>query len=102
MSLPYLSEDEKLQALKKAQEMRSRRAEMRVKLKKGSLTLQDVLNSADDEVIARMRVTYLLQSLPQVGKVTSEKIMREIGINENRRVQGLGKRQREQLLERLG
>ena len=49
-----------------------------------------------------MRVTYLLQSLPQVGKVTSEKLMREIGINENRRVQGLGKRQKEQLLKRLG
>ncbi len=102
MSLPYLSADEKILALRKAQEMRTKRAEVRVKLKKGSLTLHEVLNSADDEVIARMRVTYLLQSLPQVGKVTSEKIMREIGINENRRVQGLGKRQREQLLERLG
>ena len=102
MSLPYLTQDEKLSALKKAQEMRSKRAELRLKLKKGSLSLQEVLNSADDEVISRMRVTYLLQSLPQVGKVTSDKIMREIGINENRRVQGLGKRQREQLLERLG
>ncbi|HBN94700.1 MAG TPA: integration host factor [Firmicutes bacterium] len=102
MSLPYLTQDEKLNALKKAQEMRSKRAELRLKLKKGSLSLQEVLDSADDEVIARMRVTYLLQSLPQVGKVTSDKIMREIGINENRRVQGLGKRQREQLLERLG
>ena len=102
MSLPYLTQGEKLNALKKAQEMRSKRAELRLKLKKGSLSLQEVLDSADDEVIARMRVTYLLQSLPQVGKVTSDKIMREIGINENRRVQGLGKRQREQLLERLG
>jgi hypothetical protein len=97
-----LTQDEKLDALRKAQEMRSRRAEVRAKLKKGSMTLQEVLDSVDDEVIARMRVTYLLQSLPQVGKVTSEKIMREIGINENRRVQGLGKRQREKLLERLG
>ncbi|HBG00890.1 MAG TPA: integration host factor [Firmicutes bacterium] len=102
MSLPFLSQDEKLDALRKAQEMRSKRAELRTKLKKGNLTLQEVLDSADDEVIARMRVTYLLQSLPQVGKVTSEKIMREIGINENRRVQGLGNRQREQLLQRLG
>ncbi|HHT91069.1 MAG: integration host factor, actinobacterial type [Bacillota bacterium] len=102
MSLPFLSQDEKLDALKKAQEMRSKRAELRMKLKRGNMTLQEVLDSADDEVIARMRVTYLLQSLPQVGKVTSEKIMREIGINENRRVQGLGNRQREQLLERLG
>lgn len=102
MSLPYLSQEEKMKALKKAQKMRSKRAELRAKLKKGAITLQDVLDSADDEVIARMRVTYLIQSLPQVGKVTSQKIMSEIGINENRRVQGLGKRQRSELLKRLG
>lgn len=102
MSLPVLTPEEKLNALKKAQEMRSKRAEVRVKLKRGTLTLREVFESIDDEVIARMRVTYLLQSLPQVGKVTTEKVMREIGINENRRVQGLGKRQKEQLLRRLG
>src|SRR5690554_2703585 len=102
MSLPVLTQEEKLGALKKAQEMRSKRAQVRVKLKQGSLTLAEVLESTDDEVIARMRVRYLLQSLPQVGKVTSERLMQEIGINENRRVQGLGKRQKEQLLQRLG
>lgn len=102
MALPFLSPDQKMEALKKAQEMRSKRAELRIKLKEGSLTLVDVLESNDNEVISRMRVTYLLQSLPQVGKVTSEKVMREIGINENRRVQGLGRRQRELLLQRLG
>lgn len=102
MSLPHLTQEEKLEALKKAQEMRSKRAELRVQLKQGNLTLQEVLDRADDEVIARMRVTYLLQSLPQVGKVTSEKVMKEIGINENRRVQGLGNRQKDELLKRLG
>ena len=102
MSLPVLTPEEKLNALKKAQEMRSKRAELRNKLKKGTITLREVLENTDDEVVARMRVTYLLQSLPLVGKVTSEKLMREIGINENRRVQGLGKRQKEQLLKRLG
>ena len=49
-----------------------------------------------------MRVSYLLQSLPQVGKVTSRRIMKEIGIHENRRVQGLGKRQIEALMEKFG
>lgn len=102
MPLPKLSADEKRRALQKAQLMRSKRAELRMKLKSGSLSLQDVLNSKDDEVIAKMRVAYLIQSLPQVGKVTSKKIMEEIGINENRRVQGLGKRQINALLERLG
>ena len=102
MPLPKLSADEKRKALQKAQLMRSKRAELRMKLKSGSLSLQDVLNSKDYEVVAKMRVAYLIQSLPQVGKVTSKKIMEEIGINENRRVQGLGKRQINALLERLG
>ena len=102
MPLPKLSADEKRKALQKAQLMRSKRAELRMKLKSGSLSLQDVLNSKDDEVVAKMRVASLIQSLPQVGKVTSKKIMEEIGINENRRVQGLGKRQINALLERLG
>ncbi len=102
MSLPVLTREEKMEALKKAQMMRSKRAELRSQLKKGIITLQDVLDAADDEVVARMRVVYLLESLPQVGKVTSAKLMKEIGINENRRVKGLGKRQRSELLEKLG
>ena len=102
MALPKLSDAEKRKALEKAQLMRSKRAELRAKLKSGSNSLQEVLESKDDEVVAKMRVAYLIQSLPQVGKVTSKKIMEEIGINENRRVQGLGKRQINALLERLG
>jgi len=102
MALPKLTLEEKRKALMKAQDMRSRRAKLREQLKSGELTLRAVLANADDEVIARMRVSYLLQSLPQVGKVTSDRIMNEIGIHQNRRVQGLGKRQIEELLKRLG
>lgn len=102
MALPKLTLDEKRKALMKAQDMRSRRAKLREKLKSGELTLREVLNDASEEVVARMRVSYLLQSLPQVGKVTTDRIMSEIGIHENRRVQGLGKRQIDELLKRLG
>ena len=49
-----------------------------------------------------MRVSYLLQSLPKVGKTTGQKIMAEIGIHENRRISGLGSRQVEALVEKLG
>ena len=102
MALPQLTREQKLSALQKAQEMRSKRAQLREQLKRGELTLKEVLERADDEVIAKMRVSYLIQSLPQVGKVTSKRIMDEIGINENRRVQGLGKRQVSELLKKLG
>lgn len=102
MALPKLTLEQKKKALQKAQDMRSRRKTIRERLKKGSLTLKQVLDEKNDEVLGKMRVAYLLASLPRVGKTTARKIMEEIGIDEARRVQGLGKRQREALLERLG
>jgi hypothetical protein len=102
MALPQLTPSEKRKALEKAQNMRSQRAKLREKLKKGEITFRQVIEGPQNEVVSRMRVSYLLQSLPQVGKITSERIMNEVGIHANRRVQGLGKRQLEALLERLG
>ncbi len=102
LALPKLTPDEKRKALRKAREMRSKRAEIRRGLKDGRLSLTQILNSLDDEAIARMRVVYLLESLPRIGKATTKKIMQEIGIDQSRRVQGLGNRQRGALLEKLG
>jgi len=102
LTLPALTMGQRREALGKAQEMRSERKRIREKLKKGSLSLREALDRSDDEVMAKMRVAYLLASLPRVGKTTARKIMDEIGIDSSRRVQGLGKRQREALLERFG
>jgi hypothetical protein len=102
VKLPELSVAEKKRALEKAQEMRSRRRDVREKLKKGNMSLSEILDQPDDEVLGKMRVAYLLASLPRVGKTTAQKIMDEIGIDQARRVQGLGKRQKEALLERFG
>lgn len=101
MPVPQLSVDERNNALAKAQEMRSKRMEMRKKLKSGEIKLEEVINDLNNEVIARMRVKYLLESLPQIGKITAKKIMDEIGIDESRRVQGLGSRQKVDLLDKL-
>ncbi|MBE3575319.1 MAG: integration host factor [Firmicutes bacterium] len=88
--------------LEKAKEARHRRAVLRRQLKEGRLTLQEILASTEDDAIGQMRVRYLLQSLPHLGPVTAQRVMTEIGIDENRRVKGLGKRQRQALLEKLG
>ncbi len=101
MALPSLTPAEKKKALEKAQSMRRARAELRAKLKKGVVKFADILAEKDDAVIQRMKVSYLLKSLPRVGKVKAEKIMEEVGIDESRRVQGLGKRQKEALLARF-
>jgi len=102
MALPKLSLEEKRKALKKAQEVRSKRAKIRQNLKKGKTTIREVLNTINDDVVAKMRVVYLLESLPRIGKVKTKKIMSDIGIDETRRIQGLGNRQKQALIERLG
>lgn len=101
MKLPVLTLREKRQALEKAQKMRSERKEIREQLKSGSMSLGEVLAKEDDEIMGKMRVAYLLASLPRVGKTTAKKVMEEIGIDESRRVQGLGTRQKEALLARF-
>lgn len=101
MKLPVLTLKEKKDALAKAQKMRSERKEIREKLKGGQMNLTEVLHKDGDEVMGKMRVAYLLASMPRVGKTTAKKVMEEIGIDESRRVQGLGKRQKEALLARF-
>ena len=98
---PQLTPEQRAAALAKAAEARTDRADLRARLKTGSLTLKDALAS-DDANIARLKVVSLLESLPGVGKVKARRVMEEIGIADNRRVQGLGAQQRAALLDQLG
>lgn len=67
----------------------------------GSMSLKAALES-DDPNVGKLKVVSLLESLPGVGKVKARRVMEEIGIAENRRVQGLGTQQRTALLDQLG
>lgn len=98
---PALSPEQRAAALAKAAEARTARAELKTRLKMGSLSLADALASTDSTV-GKLKVVSLLESLPGVGKVKARKIMEDIGIADNRRVQGLGQQQKAALLDQLG
>ncbi len=66
----------------------------------GTMSLAEALDSDDDNV-GRLKVVAVLESLPGVGKVKARRTMEEIGIADNRRVQGLGAQQRKALLDEL-
>ena len=102
MALPDLTDEQRQAALKKAAEARQKRAELRAKIKSGDMSFADVMAQSDDPIVARMKVSTLLESLPGYGKAKAAKIMELVDITESRRVQGLGARQREALMERLG
>ena len=61
-----------------------------------------LLDRAGDDVVGKMKVLAVLESLPGVGKVKARRTMESIGISESRRVRGLGSRQRSQLLDTFG
>lgn len=102
MALPNLSDADRAAALKKAAEARQKRAALRDDIKSGKMTFAAVMKKSDDPIVARMKVATLLESLPGHGKAKAAKIMADLDISVSRRVQGLGARQREQLMERLG
>lgn len=99
---PSLSPDERQAALDKAAAVRRLRAELKEKLKMGSLTLKELLEQGEsNEAVAKMKVVSVLESLPGLGKVKARRLMEEIGISETRRLQGLGEQQRRKLFEKL-
>lgn len=101
MALPQLTTAERQAALKKALEVRRERAEVRAKLKNGSMNLKQVLDKAHDKIVGRMKVSAVLESLPGIGKVRATAILDELGISATRRVQGLGVRQSEGLMKKV-
>lgn len=101
MALPQLTDEQRRAALQKAVETRQKRAQLKKQIKAGQLSLTQVLNDTSNPVVAKMKISALLKSLPGVGKVRAEKLMGKIGIDTSRRIQGLGSKQRESLLQEL-
>jgi guanylate kinase len=96
---PVLTEEERAAALAKARFSRSHRAEIKAKVRAGNLTVEQVLTlSANDEALAKMRVSELLESISGVGKVRAIAILDRLGISRTRRIMGLGHHQRTALI----
>ena len=99
MPLPELSPAQRAAALEKAAEIRKARAELKDQLKAGKTTLPKVLDQANsDEVVGKIKVSAVLQSMPGIGKVRAAQIMEKLKIAESRRLRGLGEQQRKALL----
>lgn len=100
---PELSPEARKAALDKAAAARRQRAELKEKLKMGSLNLAELFDLADrDEVVGKTKVVAVLESMPGLGKVKAKRLMEGVGISPTRRLQGLGAQQRDRLLKELG
>jgi len=98
MALPIMTPEQRADALAKAAQVRTRRAEVKHLLKRGTTTITAVLaDAAEDDALAKMKVSALIEAMPGVGKARRIQIMERLGIADTRRVKGLGPNQREAL-----
>lgn len=103
MALPPLTPEQRSAALAKAAAARTARAELKVRLKSSSTSLNDVLATGEtDDAIGKMKVVAVLEALPGVGKVRAQRLMERLEISPSRRVRGLGAKQREALQREFG
>ena len=102
MALPPLTPEQRAAALEKAAVARRERAAVKNRLKYAQGSLKDVIaDGTDNDVVGKMKVSALLESMPGVGRVRARQIMEEVGISESRRVRGLGQNQISALLSRF-
>ena len=102
MALPPLTPEQRQAALDKAAASRRERAEVKNRLKHAQGSLAEVVQDGQsNDVIAKMKVSALLEAMPGVGKVKARRIMAELAISESRRVRGLGAKQIAALVARF-
>ncbi len=102
MALPPLTPEQRAAALEKAAVARRERAAVKNRLKYSQGSLAEVIvTGRDNDVIGKMKVSALLESMPGVGRVRARQIMDEVGISESRRVRGLGSNQAAALIARF-
>lgn len=98
MGLPSLTAEQRAAALEKAAVARRTRAQLKERLKRKHTTIAEVLTAGEnDDVIGKMRVSEVIESMPGVGKVRAGQLMEKLDIAPTRRLRGLGAKQRSAL-----
>lgn len=94
MVIPPLSDEQLRHARIAATSARRRRAEVKAKLRDGTMSLAQALDLAEtDDIVAHTKVFDVLRSLPRVGERRARAAMTRHEIAENRRLRGLGRHQ---------
>lgn len=96
--LPALTDEQRRANLEKATAVRKERKALLDLVRQGSVTFEQA--SADPKYW-RIPVVRLLVAVPGVGKTKATQLMAQAGIAPNRRVKGLGRRQRDYIIAHL-
>lgn len=95
---PTRSHDQRMSALKHANEIRVARAELKRNIRAGSLSILDVLEDPAADV-AGMKILSVLVAVPKLGEVKARRILQLLQISERKTLGGISDRQRSVLAD---
>jgi len=99
-SVPGRSREQRLRALRLANEIRAARAQLKKDLASGKMELAQIL-AQPPAYVRTARVRDVLLALPKIGSVKAGRILADCGIAHSKTLGGLTERQRTELLRRL-
>jgi hypothetical protein len=97
---PQRSLDQRLEALKRANHVRSQRAALKADLKRGSVSITDVIKDPP-EYLQTAKIMDVLMAAPKYGRVKAARIMEYCRVSQSKTVGGLSERQRRELVGAL-
>jgi hypothetical protein len=97
---PERSLAQRLDALKRANDIRTRRARLKRELKAGRVQIQGILLDPP-EYVQTAKVFDLLLAVPKYGRVKANRILTQCRISPSKTIGGLSERQRDELVSHL-
>ena len=95
---PARSLDQRMEALKRANDIRVQRAQLKRDLKSGRVQIEGILMSPPDYV-STAKVFDMLMAVPKFGRVKAARLLNQCRISQSKTVGGLSDRQRHELID---
>ena len=87
-----------MDALKRANDVRVKRAKLKKDLKEGSVRIEQILDDPP-EYVSTAKVIDILMAVPKFGRVKAARFLNTCRISQSKTVGGLSERQRGELLD---
>ena len=92
--------DQRMKALRKANDIRSQRAQLKRDLKASKVKIQALLRDPP-EYVQTAKVIDMLMAVPKYGRVKTNRILNQCRISPSKTIGGLSERQRAELVAQL-
>jgi hypothetical protein len=97
---PERSLDQRMEALRRANDIRSKRAQLKRDLKGGKVNIRTLLLDPP-EYVQTAKVLDMLLAVPKYGRVKTNRILNTCRISPSKTIGGLSERQRTELVSHL-